>query len=142
MGEIKSYTNDLVILRDTTPTIEGYKRPELKPIEPFDVRRTIGIEFRKTVEVVPVEATPWQERQACKGTDPSIFFPEDDDDPADEAKAICAQCSVSDECLEDAIARGEKIGVFGGYTGKERRRLVRNRKEQARNILRYLNLPA
>ncbi len=28
----------------------------------------------------------WRERGRCKGVDPAVFYPEDDEDPADEAK--------------------------------------------------------
>jgi WhiB family redox-sensing transcriptional regulator len=71
----------------------------------------------------------WRERGRCKGVDPAVFYPDDDDeDPAEEAKEICASCVVREVCLEHAIAMREKIGVWGGYTSRERRRLVRQRR--------------
>ena len=72
--------------------------------------------------------TSWREVGRCKGADPSVFFPEDDDDLADDAKAICDPCPVRETCLEHAITVREKLGVWGGYTAKERRRLVRQRR--------------
>jgi WhiB family transcriptional regulator, redox-sensing transcriptional regulator len=70
----------------------------------------------------------WRERGRCKGVEPSVFYPEDDEDPAEEAKHVCATCAVREACLEYALAGREKIGVWGGYTARERRRLVRQRR--------------
>jgi WhiB family redox-sensing transcriptional regulator len=72
--------------------------------------------------------TSWRERGRCRGVDPVVFFPDDDDDLAFEAKEICATCPVREACLESAIATREKQGVWGGYTARERRRLVRQRR--------------
>ena len=72
----------------------------------------------------------WRERGRCKGADPEIFYPEDEENEAlaDEAKAICALCPVRETCLEHAITVREKTGVWGGYTARERRRLIRQRR--------------
>jgi WhiB family transcriptional regulator, redox-sensing transcriptional regulator len=70
----------------------------------------------------------WRERGLCKGANPAVFYPEDDEDPGEEAKAVCETCSVREACLEYAIAAREKLGVWGGYTARERRRLVRQRR--------------
>ncbi|GAA4893979.1 WhiB family transcriptional regulator [Streptomonospora salina] len=45
--------------------------------------------------------------------DPDLFFAEA---PADveAAKAICADCPVREQCLADALDRGEPWGVWGG----------------------------
>ena len=75
--------------------------------------------------------TSWREVGGCKGADPEVFYPEDDEDPGDEAKAICAKCRVRETCLEQAIVSREKIGVGGGYTARERRRLIRRRRRSA-----------
>jgi WhiB family redox-sensing transcriptional regulator len=75
-----------------------------------------------------MSALTWQERGRCKGADPAVFYPEDDEDEGVEAKAICATCIVREACLEHAITSREKIGVWGGYTARERRRLVRQRR--------------
>jgi WhiB family redox-sensing transcriptional regulator len=75
-----------------------------------------------------MSALIWRERGRCKGADPEVFYPEDDEDEAYEAKAICAICPVRETCLEHAITVREKIGVWGGYTARERRRLIRQRR--------------
>jgi WhiB family redox-sensing transcriptional regulator len=75
-----------------------------------------------------MRALIWRERGRCKGADPEVFYPEDDEDEALEAKAICAICPVRETCLEHAMTVREKIGVWGGYTARERRRLIRQRR--------------
>ncbi len=77
-----------------------------------------------------VRTIDWRQLGECKGLDPAIFYPEDDDDAA-PAKAICAGCGVRVACLEHALASREKVGVWGGATERERRRLVRQRRRTA-----------
>jgi WhiB family redox-sensing transcriptional regulator len=71
----------------------------------------------------------WREQGRCKGADPEVFYPEDDEDPGIAAKEICALCPVREVCLEPALARREKVGVWGGYTARERRRVIRQRRK-------------
>jgi WhiB family redox-sensing transcriptional regulator len=82
--------------------------------------------------VIPTLTTPgtWRSLARCRGVDPTIFHPVNDDD-AEEAKAICALCPVREPCLEYAIAAREKDGVWGGLTARERRRLIRQRRRSA-----------
>src|SRR2546425_571772 len=72
----------------------------------------------------------WRDKGACRGIDPEIFYPVSDED-AEEAKAICAVCSVRQACLEHALAAREKEGVWGGATERERRRIIRQRRRTA-----------
>jgi WhiB family redox-sensing transcriptional regulator len=72
----------------------------------------------------------WRNRAACQGLDPDIFFPVSEDD-AEEAKAICATCTVRQLCLEHALAHREREGVWGALTERERRRLTRQRRKTA-----------
>lgn len=69
----------------------------------------------------------WSSKAACKGLDPAIFYPPNDDE-ADVAKAICATCPVQVDCLEHAIELREKNGVWGGATERERLRIIRRRR--------------
>ena len=78
----------------------------------------------------------WQRHAACRGLEAEIFYPPEfdgagDDDGAFEAKAVCAACAVSGECLEYAIAVREKEGVWGGQTAAERVRIIRRRRRAA-----------
>jgi WhiB family redox-sensing transcriptional regulator len=69
----------------------------------------------------------WVVKAACKGLDPTIFYPQTDDE-AGEAKEICAICPVQADCLEHAIEHREKNGVWGGATERERLRIIRRRR--------------
>ena len=69
----------------------------------------------------------WVTRSACKGLDPTIFYPATDEE-ADEAKAVCAECPVQADCLEHAIGHREHNGVWGGATERERQRIIRRRR--------------
>lgn len=72
----------------------------------------------------------WRELGACRGLEPSIFFP-DDEDEAIDAKAVCGGCNVRVACLEHALTIREKVGVWGGATERERRRIIRQRRRTA-----------
>jgi WhiB family redox-sensing transcriptional regulator len=83
--------------------------------------------------IVMTSVTPtsgWREHALCRGIDPGIFHPDDEDDPAQVAgaKDVCFQCPVREACLEHSISVREKHGVWGGLTSRERRRLVRRRR--------------
>lgn len=72
----------------------------------------------------------WRMLGACRGLDASIFYP-DDDEEAEIAKEVCHECSVRSACLEFALQRREKVGVWGGATERERRRILRQRRRTA-----------
>lgn len=70
----------------------------------------------------------WQRHAACKGPNAELFFPpaaserkEERLDREREAKAICATCPVSAECLRYALRIREAHGIWGGTTEVERR---------------------
>lgn len=71
----------------------------------------------------------WHDRAACRDEDPELFFPTATSGPEYErqvrlAKAVCERCDVRRQCLEDAIRRQVRDGIWGGMTDVERRRLV------------------
>lgn len=72
----------------------------------------------------------WRQNAACRGLDPEIFYPGDDDE-AELAKDVCGQCAVRDTCLEHALGSRERDGVWGGATERERRRIIRQRRRSA-----------
>lgn len=82
------------------------------------------------VEVSGVVGEPddavWQMFASCLGVDPDLFFPERGASTK-EAKSICQGCVVREDCLEYAIANGEKFGIWGGLSERERRRIRRQR---------------
>ena len=78
----------------------------------------------------PPTMTLWRQHGACRGLDPAIFYPLDDED-AEPAKEVCTQCPVQAACLEHALATREKEGIWGGATERERRRIIRQRRRTA-----------
>lgn len=66
----------------------------------------------------------WQDRALCAQTDPEAFFPEKGGSTR-EAKRICQGCEVRSECLEYALHKDERFGIWGGLSERERRRIKR-----------------
>lgn len=60
-------------------------------------------------------STDWMTSAPCASADPDAWFPEDGDVPR-EAQRICATCPYKAPCALGAIERGERHGVWGGYT--------------------------
>jgi len=85
-----------------------------------DTEETMGI-----VESDSDESS-WQLQANCLGVDPDLFFPERGASTK-EAKAVCRGCTVREDCLEYALANGEKFGIWGGLSERERRRIRRQR---------------
>lgn len=77
------------------------------------------------------ERLAWQDGANCKGANADLFFPERGASTR-AAKAICRECQVRAECLEFAIVTGEKFGIWGGMSERERRRIRRERQIAAR----------
>ncbi len=73
-----------------------------------------------------------QARSNCMGVDPDLFFPERGASTR-EAKEVCRGCVVREECLEYALDNGEKFGIWGGMSERERRRLRRVRALERRS---------
>jgi len=77
------------------------------------------------------DKTGWQAQANCMGVDPDLFFPERGGSTR-EAKEVCRDCVVREDCLEYALANGEKFGICGGMSERERRRVRRARALSAR----------
>jgi WhiB family redox-sensing transcriptional regulator len=73
-----------------------------------------------------VAVESWQAFANCLGVDPDLFFPERGASTK-EAKQVCQGCVVREDCLEYALANGEKFGIWGGLSERERRRIRRQR---------------
>ncbi|MGI8492632.1 MAG: WhiB family transcriptional regulator [Acidimicrobiales bacterium] len=76
------------------------------------------------------QMTSWRAKAACRGVEPGIFYPVTEEE-ADDAKAICAGCTVREACLDWALRTREKDGIWGGSTERERRRMLRRRRRSA-----------
>jgi WhiB family redox-sensing transcriptional regulator len=66
----------------------------------------------------------WKALGACRGQDQSLFFPDPTQGQraAVAAKKICSGCFVKGQCLDFALAHHE-VGIWGGTTDKERKRI-------------------
>lgn len=80
------------------------------------------------------DAQAWKLRANCMGVDPDLFFPERGASTKN-AKEVCFGCVVRDECLEYALQNGEKFGIWGGMSERERRRLRRARALNRRRVV-------
>ncbi|WP_042414880.1 WhiB family transcriptional regulator [Streptacidiphilus anmyonensis] len=71
----------------------------------------------------------WQQRASCRGMDSSVFF-----SPTGErgdarrarerlARAVCAGCEVRETCAATALRAGERFGLWGGLSEREREEL-------------------
>ena len=72
-------------------------------------------------------STEWHDDAQCRGDAGRDFYPpfggerkRDRVAREQRAKAVCASCVVRSQCLEQAIASGERYGVWGGLTFDER----------------------
>lgn len=90
---------------------------------PRTVARNIqgGNRFQLTIDF-----DDWEGDALCAQTDPDAFFP-DQGGSSRKAKDLCLRCEVREECLEAALARDERWGIWGGLSLYERRALRRER---------------
>lgn len=69
----------------------------------------------------------WQDQALCAGQNPDLWF-QDGNGPdkyrnTQLARALCAGCPVTAECLTHAMEQPELWGVWGGTTPQARRAL-------------------
>ena len=72
-------------------------------------------------------AADWRADGACAHADSDLFFPVSMRGPAltqvARAKAICAGCPVSEQCLSFALEHEPGHGIWGGTTPEERQQV-------------------
>jgi len=76
--------------------------------------------------LIPENEDDWADRGLCSQTDPEAFFPEKGGSTR-QAKEVCMKCDVRAQCLEAALDRDERFGIWGGLSERERRKLKRRR---------------
>jgi hypothetical protein len=78
--------------------------------------------------VIEIPLRPeWHARAACHGlTD--LFFPTRGE-ATDLPRSICESCPVQPECLEFSLANKERVGIWGGVTERQRRRMRRQARQ-------------
>ena len=83
----------------------------------------------------------------CAETSPDIFFPEEVEDQdgklisstythESEAKAVCVSCDLRLKCLVAALKTTD-VGIWGGTTERERRRIKREKINPASYQVRF-----
>lgn len=87
----------------------------------------------------PIDYWGWQQKGLCNTLDPEVFFHPEGERGAprrrrvEQAKAICSQCPVIQECREYALNNHEPYGVWGGLSEEERADIVRARTYSAKH---------
>lgn len=71
----------------------------------------------------------WRLSALCAQTDPELFFPEKGGSTR-QAKAVCSRCEVRTACLDYALTTGQRDGVWGGLSTRQRQLLHRQRTDQ------------
>lgn len=89
-----------------------------------DPARREAPRLRRPVDDDAEDALAWQSDALCAQVDPEAFFPEKGGSTRD-AKRICTQCDVKEQCLNYALEHDERFGIWGGLSERERRRLRR-----------------
>ena len=72
----------------------------------------------------------WMRGGNCRHYPPAAFFPSDGVG-VDAARKICEGCPVKAPCLEYALAERIDHGVWGGCSERERRRILKRRRQDA-----------
>lgn len=82
------------------------------------------------------DAEAWRDDAACFGVKPAVFVPDysrvNDTVAYAFPRSVCGSCPVLEECLEYALSRGLNAnadGMWGGTTPRERRRIIKQRKQ-------------
>ena len=70
--------------------------------------------------MIKIQVPAWMGDAVCAQTDPEVFFPEKGAS-SHEARRVCRGCDVSRECLEFALRTGQRFGVWGGVSERQRR---------------------
>jgi WhiB family redox-sensing transcriptional regulator len=74
----------------------------------------------------PATDLSWMDDAACRGMY-GLFFTERGES-TNQAKAVCARCPVREQCGDYGM--GEKFGIWGGLSERERRRIRSGRQKR------------
>jgi WhiB family redox-sensing transcriptional regulator len=68
--------------------------------------------------------TSWMEDAYCRDAEPESFYSENEQFQRKLVEQYCKKCPVMNQCLEYALAREDRFGVWGGTTGRQRREIL------------------
>jgi WhiB family redox-sensing transcriptional regulator len=116
-----------------TPVPNHHVETDSPPVSEIDLSRAERTEPASNTDEhglpgFDVNDFRWMLHAACRGTTPSEFFPSDGVG-VDVARRVCERCPVRAECLEYALAYRIEHGVWGGASERERRRILRRRRQ-------------
>jgi WhiB family redox-sensing transcriptional regulator len=77
--------------------------------------------------MITIPMPDWYESAVCASVGDDYWYPEKGGTPR-HAKKVCAECPVASLCLEWALDNGERWGIWGGKSDKERRALGARRR--------------
>ena len=80
-----------------------------------------------------MDTTEWMALGNCRDEHPSVFFPSDGVG-VEVARRICADCPMKEPCLEYALVNRIDHGVWGGCSERERRRILKRRRQAAAGL--------
>ena len=69
----------------------------------------------------------WWDRAACKGKGTGMWYPARGES-AQPAKEICSTCEVKKICEQYAVDNGERFGIWGGKSERQRKRARRKKR--------------
>lgn len=81
----------------------------------------------------PDSDSAWMADGNCRLHPPATFFPSDGVG-VDKARKICRDCPVMGRCLEYALEERIDHGVWGGCSERERRRILKTRRQDAASV--------
>jgi len=130
-------------LADDRPADRGDERRTDRPAEAADTGRGAATgstnEFGRPLELCVVEPDPdsptaWMAEGNCRLYPPAVFFPSDGVG-VDRARKICRDCPVAARCLEYALEERIEHGVWGGCSERERRRILKRRRDETDTLV-------
>jgi len=109
-------------VRERFRILNGFLMGEINPYAPTPKPKKLGEGFNRFSEL-----GAFVDKDAeCLGANQSSFFPQRGES-VKIAKATCNGCAAQKACLEYALINGEKFGIWGGKSERERRKIRRQR---------------
>ncbi|MBA2279512.1 WhiB family transcriptional regulator [Candidatus Saccharibacteria bacterium] len=117
------------------------RKEQVTEIIPLETEPEIDID-RPPINTASSTALPplnWdseaiQKLRNCIDKPRGLFFPEPGPNLKDRqklAKAICAECIINDLCLDEALKNSQNVGIWGGTTKGERKKIINARSQAA-----------
>lgn len=92
-------------------------------------------------DLIGYRPEPWHEKALCAQVGSDLWFPDKGCEGGNIREAIktCNRCPVQAECLQYALEHGERYGIWGGITERQRRHLRRSQPPRPRDNSRCHN---